>query len=39
MVVNHGGYIEDNPALEPPDNWLPIGKHLTGTVRKSKEAP
>ncbi len=26
MVVNSGRYIEDEPKVESPDAWVPIGK-------------
>lgn len=39
MVVNAGRYIEDEPKMEPPDNWQPIGKHPSGTLRSAHRGP
>jgi hypothetical protein len=39
MVINSGGYIEDDPKMEPPDNWRPIGNRPTGTLRPTRQLP
>lgn len=39
MVVNAGRYIEDEPTMEPPDHWRPIGKHPSGTLQSTRQAP
>lgn len=36
MVVNAGRYIEDAPTMEPPDHWLPIGKHPSSPLRTAR---